>query len=83
MVSDPAITTRSPSLMIMSNGISSFSAPRSSDYEGDAAWSELQLMGEKMFDTYEIIEQVLVFGPFLLPRNSLFEAGFSHVVQVI
>jgi len=83
VVSDPATTTRSLSLITMSNGISSFSAPSSSDCEGDAAGFDFNQENKEMRDTYEIIEQVLSFCPFLLPLNSPFETGFFHVVQII
>ena len=83
MVSDPATVTRSLSLITTSNGISSFSAPSSSDYEGDAVGSDFNQGNKEMRDTYEIIEQVLSFCPFLLPLNSPFETGFFHVVQIV
>ena len=79
MVSDPATVTRSLSLITTSNGISSFSAPSSSDCEGDAVGSDFNQGNKEMRDTYEIIEQVLSFCPFLLPLNSPFETGFFHV----
>ena len=79
MVSEPATTTRSPSLITISNGISSFSAPSSSDF-GDA---QHLTEGWKGAETYKIIEKVLSFGSFFLPCNRPFETSFSHVVQVI
>ena len=81
MVSEPAMTTRSPSLMMISNGISSFSAPSSSDCESNAFGTRQGF--KQRLDTHEIIEQVLLFRPFLLPCDRPFETSLSHVIQVI
>ena len=84
VVSDPAMTTRLPSPRTISSGISSFSAPSSSDCGGDGIGSEPQTKGnERALETYKIIEQVLLFRTLLLSCYDPCETVFSHVLQVI
>ena len=45
---------------------------------------DLSRQGNKeILDTYEIIEQIFLFSPFLLPYNHPLMTGFSHGFQVI
>ena len=84
VVSDPATTTRLPSPRTISSGISSFSAPSSSDCGGDETGPEPQIQGnERAPDTYKIIEQVLLFRTLLLSCHDPCETVFSYVLQVI
>src|ERR1700753_4205185 len=75
------MTTRSPSLITISIGISSFSAPSSSDCESEVL--STQQATKNKLGAYKIIEQVLYLTPRLLPCSRQFETGLSHVIQIV